>query len=376
MKPAIVVVTYNRANSLRRLLNALSIASYTTVDIPLVISIDFQNSENHKEVLKTASDFNWQFGEKRIIEHKENLGLRKHILGCGNLSEEFGSIIMLEDDIYVSPQFYDYSVQMLAYYENKEYVAGISLYKHLRNVNVNRTFTPQNNGYDVFLMQFAQSWGQCWSVRMWKDFYSWYLENQSLVPEAEVPTFVSSWPESSWLKYFIKYVIKKDKYFVYPYESLSTNFTDTGTHNKVANNVSQVPLQLDSKKYNIPTIEAAIKYDAFFERQDLETVLSIESLCVDLYGAKKQNEGVKYLLSMKHLPYEIVGSYGLNFRPHELNVILKNNGNDIFLYDTSISKQDNPAVVNNQIYKQLFYDYSLLTRKNVLHFLIKKILKL
>ena len=106
MKPAIVVVAYNRDKALKRLLNSLESADYSGFsDITLVISIDKSDST---EVIETAEAFSWEQGEKRVITHPERLGLKKHILGLGDLTAEFGSIIMLEDDLFVSPLLYHY----------------------------------------------------------------------------------------------------------------------------------------------------------------------------------------------------------------------------------------------------------------------------
>ena len=70
---AIVTVAYNRVKSLSRLLNSLLCADIDNA--PLIISIDKSNTN---EVERYANDFIWPYGEKKVITHKENLGLRKH----------------------------------------------------------------------------------------------------------------------------------------------------------------------------------------------------------------------------------------------------------------------------------------------------------
>ena len=106
IKPVIIVVAYNRPNSLQRLLNSLAQADYTGYDsITLIISIDYSNSP---EVISAAKNFTWEFGHKEIIKHSENLGLKKHIIFCGDLTEQYQSVIILEDDLVVAPAFYNY----------------------------------------------------------------------------------------------------------------------------------------------------------------------------------------------------------------------------------------------------------------------------
>ncbi|HEX8677860.1 MAG TPA: glycosyltransferase, partial [Segetibacter sp.] len=146
MKPAIVVVTYNRPASLNRLLTFLSNSVFDSSDINLVISIDYHSSPMHDEVVKIANKFHWKYGFKKIIEHQNNLGLKTHVLSCGDLSVEYGAVIVLEDDIAVSPYFYNYAVQSLEAYDEDKNIAGISLYAFQWSTVAARPFTPAENG--------------------------------------------------------------------------------------------------------------------------------------------------------------------------------------------------------------------------------------
>lgn len=118
LNPAIVVVAYNRSKSLERLLCSIASANYVDYsNITLVISIDGGGTGECEQV---ANSFQWEYGEKRIICHNENLGLKRHIVSCGDLTKQYDSIILLEEDIYVSPYFYDYSVRTASYYQSEE----------------------------------------------------------------------------------------------------------------------------------------------------------------------------------------------------------------------------------------------------------------
>ncbi|MCK4747327.1 MAG: glycosyltransferase, partial [Bacteroidales bacterium] len=124
-KPVVVVVAYNRPRSLERILHSLKRIRNAT-DVKLVISIDNQAPDNYP-VRDIATEFNWPHGEKEVIYQEARLGLRNHILQCAGLSQQYGSVIILEDDLYVSPYFYDYAVQALTYYTDDQEIAGISL---------------------------------------------------------------------------------------------------------------------------------------------------------------------------------------------------------------------------------------------------------
>ena len=137
---AIVVVTFNRPNSLERLLKSLYYSDYTGYsDIILYISIDFSDNS---ECQKIAESFDWIHGDKIIISHNSNLGLKKHILSCGDLVKKHDAIIVLEDDLLVSPQYFKFAVSAYDFYKNDSRIAGISLYNYNYNENAYCGFEP------------------------------------------------------------------------------------------------------------------------------------------------------------------------------------------------------------------------------------------
>lgn len=375
---AIVIVAYNRPDSIKRLLNSLKSANYYNHKVSLIISID---KSEVSEVVQIAEEFQWAFGEKIIIAHKENLGLRKHVISCGQLSKNYEAIIVLEDDIYVSPNFFKYVVETVKKYDHEEKVAGISLYSHQWNVNINRPFQPQYSEYDAYFLKFAQSWGQVWTKRMWSEFYDWYNKSSdSLISNTNVPERIRKWPETSWLKYFIGYIVETDKYFVYPYESLSTNFTDSGTHHLQSTTTYQVPINWKGKKtYNLPSFSGdSLTYDVFFELERIGHLLGINDseLCVDLYGNKHNFEKKRFWLTTIQAPYKIVKSYALQLRPQEMNVTANIEGNEIYLYDTFSKSQNNEFIKAKELkVKQTQYDIRSISTKSLLDIISFKLKK-
>lgn len=342
MKYGIVVIAYNRARSLNRLLERLTNCFYGAERITLIISLDFSSN---KEVKNLAETYNWNYGEKIVKIYKTRIGLRKHVLNCGNYMNDYelDVIAVFEDDIYPSCNFFFFMKKAADFYKNNDRIAGISLYSHQWNVNAQCMFEPYRTEYDVFFIQYAQSWGQIWTRKQWNEFYEWYLENESFESDPSLPEFVNSWPESSWLKYHIKYCVKKNKFFVYPYVSYTTCFSDIGEHTVKESTLQQVVLQEGKKEdYIFPAFnENAVKYDAFFERIFSDNIAGIkpENICVDLYQTKKTKK-TRYILTTQILNYEIVASFGLRMRPQEANIINKIQGKDIFLYDTKRQKKN------------------------------------
>jgi len=342
--PAIVAIAYDRPGSLSRLLASLAKADYPSgVSVPLVISIDKSDSD---DVVKVAKEFNWEHGQKVVIERNPRMGLKQHVLTCGDLTEEYGSIIVLEDDLFVSPSFYEYSLKALRFTEGDERVGAISLYNHLFNVHARKSFIAIDDGYDNWYFQMASSWGQAYSKSQWTRFREWYDINKDVdLHKTEIPANISGWSDKSWLKYYIAYLIDTDKYAFYPRISYTTNFGDVGSHAVKADADLQVPLcgRVKKLEVNFSTVEQSeAVYDAFFENTRVRS-----GAIVDLYGMKpvermvrennanKENKEIKEVISSQSLPYECIKTYGKQMRPVDANIVYEVSGKELFLYDVT-----------------------------------------
>lgn len=336
IRPIIVAVGYNRALALERLLDALENAYYED-EVILVISIDYGGD---KKVTELANRFTWSHGQKIVKAYKQNLGLRKHIIQCGDLSMEYGAVIIFEDDVIPAPHFYSYVKQAVNFYHNDERIFAISLYSQSWNGYSNRAFTPLRNEYDAFISQIECSWGECFIGDRWREFKEWYEEKENnLTYNFNVPDAVFGWKDSR-CKYLLYYIVEKDKYYLTPYDSLSTNFHSAGTHVSIASSSYQVPLLYGNKKFHFPMFGDAVKYDAFFESMDLkkelETEYSGKKVCVDYFGLHRDYDSYDLCFSSVNLPYRVIRSYGLEMRPPELNYYYNVKGSDLLLYDLSV----------------------------------------
>jgi glycosyltransferase involved in cell wall biosynthesis len=355
---AIVTIGYNRVNSLKRLINSLLNAEYLNDKVDLIISIDNSGTNAVEEYAKKVS---WPFGNKTIKTYPERMGLRKHVLACGDYVYGYDAIAVLEDDIFVAPTFYSFMKQAVEFYKEDENIAGISLYSHLWSENNRRPFVPEKKKYDNYFLQYAQSWGQVWMPRQWQAFRDWYMKNDGEIkPDENTPEAIVNWPKTSWLKYHIKYCIEKNKYFVYPYMSYTTNFVEIGEHCRTSNTVYQVPMVYDAAgDYRFARFgaEDVAYYDAFFERiisADVFNDIDGE-VEVDLYGNKPIKASAKYLLTSKRLTKLALRKYGLQLRPHEMNVFQNIPGNDLFLYDLS-KESTEPTAFSDFVMARWYYD--------------------
>lgn len=338
IKPAIVVVGYNRTDSVNRLLKSIGNAKYDSNDVTLIISLD--KAKNEADVVSEAEKFQWNYGKKIIRTFPTRQGLRKHIVQCGDLSKEYGAVIILEDDLMVSPGFYQYAVEAVNHYEKCPEVTGIALYSHEWNGYGRRNFEPLADQYDVYFGQYSITWGQMWTSTWWENFKVWYLAHEDKLEwNDRIPRGINTWSAQSWGKYFVNYIVETNRYYVIPRVSLSTNFSDSGEHVTIANNVHQVRLLMESKEgYKFPSFEEGQKYDIFFENIGMDKYLPQQyrhdDITVDLAGYGRKVQG-RYLLTTQTLPYKIEKSYDLQLRPYEMNVVMNLPGHHIFLYDTT-----------------------------------------
>ncbi len=349
--PAIVVVAYNRADSLQRLLNSLAKAEYPGgVDVPLIISIDYSGDDACQKV---ANSFVWKYGAKRVVAHEVNLGLRAHVLECGQYTGDFGSIIVLEDDLIVAKGFYDYAQHALEYVSHDNRIASVSLYSHRFNVHVREPFEPLDDGSDNWYFGIPSSWGQAYTKEMWDNFVAWYEQHKDEQPSSPfVPEFVCSWSDSSWLKYYIWYMTECNLYSFNPRYSFTTNFSEIGTHAIKSEPETQVPLSGKSRgaQFRFESLDdSKCVYDAFFENIRIRDAVAEQidvlpgNVLVDLYGYKDIHglllNGVRFVISSGLYPYKVLKSFARALKPIDANIVYDIAGEDLFVYDTAQSAE-------------------------------------
>ncbi len=340
---AIVITAYNRAIPLKNLLTSLSSIKCDR-EIPLIISIDNQGNE---EVIKISKDFEWHHGEKKIIIHKEKLGLRGHFIWAGDQSINYENVVFLEDDLCVSPYIVKYAEKLIEFYSSDQLVAGASLYNpHLCEFNGCKFYQVQD-GYDVYFFQHPY-WGNIWMKDKWIEFKDWlkkYKPNYSILPER-----INQWNETSFKKIYIQFLAEKGYFMVFPRVSLVTNMGESGIHSKKDYNQFHVPFYLawqDPKLCNC--VESIAKYDVFFEIVP-ETIkmfnpsLRKYDFTVDLQGLKK-NFNTQYVLTTRKVKSSIL-SFSDSMKPIEGNLLLHSQG-------VGISLSNKHDIIFNKKYEEL-----------------------
>ena len=358
--PAVVVMAYNRPDSLNRLLESLLRATYPA-EVPLIISVDKSETDTVRQL---AESFDWPFGEKRVIAHAENLGLRAHSLFCGDLTQQYGYIVFLEDDIFVAPGFYRYAARAIEHYGNHPRIGGASLYSFQYYEQAAIPFVPLQENNSVYFLQFFASWGTILFGEPWKKFRTWYQQGPKILPNDLLPVGVKKfWSEKSWSKYFLKFLVENDLYYAYPRVSLCTNFSDPGEHYAKLTAKYQVALPIDDRiEGNFKSFEESFAvYDAFFELlpnrlNRLVSELADYNYLVDLNGTKELHLYPQdYVLTTEGARLR-VKSYAYQLKPAVMNVVYQLSGEGI-----SLCRKDQVVEIRqNNIYYHSYLSYTQL----------------
>ena len=121
-----------------------------------------EDKESVRQVRQVARSKQW-CGKVHIIEHEKNLGCANSIIyGVTKLCEEYGSVIVIEDDLLLSPYFLDYMNLALNLYKDESRVMQISA--HMFPVKF------KSLQEDSFFLPFTTSWGWATWQRAWQHF--------------------------------------------------------------------------------------------------------------------------------------------------------------------------------------------------------------
>ena len=364
--PTIVVMTYNRPHSLARLLKSIE-AAQCPAGTQLIISVD---GGGPSDVANLAREFAWRHGPKNVRIMDRHLGLMEHTLASGDLALDFGAVVLLEDDVFVSPHFYEFACAALTQYKDEPRLAGLSLYSHRFNETARQPFSPIDDGSDVFFIQLM-SWGHIWTATHWQAFRQWYSQDPERVfDDPMIPTDIRRWLNPSWKKHFISYMVESDLFCACPRLSYVTNFADRGVHNHTTLNYLQTELAAGAKSISLPAFDRARAiYDSWCEivpallTDVLKPLVGSAEVCIDLYGSKHPGaQSTPYMLTTQRCR-EALKRFGLRLRPRELNVL-----NDIAGVDISLAPTDAVVPRSHRIYmpfREYTYGYDHLRSRDL-----------
>ncbi|EKD55813.1 MAG: hypothetical protein ACD_59C00032G0008 [uncultured bacterium] len=272
----IVLFTYNRLWHTQQTINSLlknDLADRSDVIIFSDGPKDVNSRLKVDEVRKYIKTVNG-FKNIEIVESETNKGLAGSIIsGVTKIVNEYGRVIVLEDDMITSPYFLRFMNDGLNFYENNEEVISISGYIYPLKQKLPETFFLKG--------------ADCWGWATWKRGWDLFEANgQQLLNELEKQNLTYEFDYSgtspftkmlkdqiagknnSWAIRWYASAFLKQKISLYPGISLIQNIgnDETGVHCRKTSlfdvNLSNKPIKVNDRilKYNDEVVRMMSKF--------------------------------------------------------------------------------------------------------------------
>lgn len=236
----IALFVYNRLTHTTKTIDALK-ANILADESELFIFADGAKSEDGRakvaevrEYIKTISGFK----KVTVYEKERNIGLANSIIsGVTEIVNQYGKVIVVEDDLVTSKYFLQYMNDGLNFYENEEKVISIHGYMYPVKRDLPEAFfikgadcwgwATWKRGWDIFNSDGKYLLEQLKAKNLTKkfDFDGRYQYTKML--EDQIAGKVNSWAIRWYASAFLA-----DKFTLYPGKSLVNNigFDGSGTH--------------------------------------------------------------------------------------------------------------------------------------------------
>jgi len=261
IKSPIVLFTYNRPWHTKQTVEALQKNMYAEQSYLFIFSDGPKTEKDEPKVkevrkyLKTIKGFK----NIEIVERDKNWGLANNIIdGVTKIVNEYGRIIVLEDDIVTSPYFLKYMNEALSKYEDKEKVMHISGYMY----PIKKEGLP-----DTFFLKPTSCWGWATWEKAWKFFERNPQKQIAALSKEQIKDFNLNNSYDYWAQVVLNYKGKLHTWAIFwylsvylrgglslhPRESLTKNIgaDGSGTHFSGKTSIFEVELA-DKDSWEFP----------------------------------------------------------------------------------------------------------------------------
>jgi hypothetical protein len=164
----IVLFVYNRPWHTRQTIKALQNNELADRSNLFIYSDGPKDEQTEKSIKKIRRYIHTIDGFKTvtILEREKNMGLADSIInGVTDVVNEYGRVIVLEDDLITSPFFLSYLNKALEFYEDYPTVFSISAYNHSAELMP----FPADYEFDVYCNLRNSSWGWATWINRWQN---------------------------------------------------------------------------------------------------------------------------------------------------------------------------------------------------------------
>lgn len=300
----IVIFTYRR--TIKELIESLLSNCLAQKSDLIVFSDGYKNEYDRIDVLNVRKQIITikGFSSVKIIESNFNKGLAKSVIdGVTEVINEYGKVIVLEDDLIVSKNFLEYMNKALDFYQDNENIWSISGYTP-------KLSCLQSYRKDLFLSYRSNSWGWAtwksrWNMIDWNisDYTSFAQDKKavkdfnrggndlSVMLRMQMLGKIDSWA-IRWCYNQYRY----EKLSVYPSRSkvINNGFDAKGTHNKDGQRRWESELSSNDIHFEILKIDETI-VKCFKQKYDLWLKTRLGYLLKEYGGYNIVKKIIKFL---------------------------------------------------------------------------------
>ncbi|WP_245502969.1 glycosyltransferase family protein [Rhizobium ruizarguesonis] len=160
----VALFVFNRPSHMKLAVSALASNEFAAQTPLFIFSDGARNPEEQKKVDQVRQQTKNVAGFKSltVVERNENIGLAASIIdGVSFLCEQYGRVIVLEDDLITSPDFLRFMNQGLRLYGGNSKVASIHGYAYP---------VAEGNIPESYFLRGADCWGWATWARAWRHF--------------------------------------------------------------------------------------------------------------------------------------------------------------------------------------------------------------
>ncbi len=252
----IALFAYNRPYHTKKTLESLIKNNLASKSFIYVFIDGVKNSKDIKKnisVKEIVKSFSSSFKSMEIIHNESNKGLADNIVeGINFIFKQYEKIIVLEDDIEVSPVFLKFMNEALDKYESEKKVWHISAY-------------IQPFFYKGEKTRFFWKYMHCWGWGTWKSRWKYYLKDPRFLlrnlSSSQIKSFnlggiISDWNQvilndkkqiNTWAIFWYATIFLNKGLSLYPTKSLSRNIGHDNSGEHCGENINLVKQKIESK---------------------------------------------------------------------------------------------------------------------------------
>ena len=296
-----------------------------------MISID-GGSDKAAEVRQVAEEMEWSHGPFSVVE-QEPLGLVGHFQHCGDLTQRYGSVIFLEDDLIVGPEFYRWACAALAQAKSDERIAGVCLAAPFHDGYRHLPFEPVLDGSDAIYAQVPWYDGMAWTRDMWARYRAAKVDATTSIHRA-----FDQLDDDEWFPHAVRYLVQTGRFYLLPRHAHATNSGAAGAHFETETNYFQVSLSLRGPtSWRFSSLDESLAvYDDHMELTprvvaQLVPELASYDLTIDLLGTRDLSESrAPHVLTTRQTS-SLIRAWGSSLHPLVANVVAGSPGDSIRL---------------------------------------------